>query len=127
MSSSDMKKIEKMLEDEKKAEKKIKDFEKILGEMKNLDPKKFHLWLEIYNNAKSDRVCASALFTQAFSQLGSSSADHVTVGPTLVRYLERMTKSNEQLLTLSQIISKEIETSSTVDTDDIFAQIEGKK
>jgi len=124
VNSKDIKKIEKMLDNDKKAEKKIKDFEKTLESAKSADPKKLHLWLEIYNNATNDRTCASALFAQAFAQLGTSAADHMSMGPTLVKYLERMTKANEQLIALAQIISKEMEAISQVNTDSIFEQIE---
>lgn len=124
MDAKDAKKIEKLLETDKVAKKKLTEFEQILSET-DIDPKKMFLWLEVYNNAKSDRVCASALFTQAFSQLGGTSAEHVTLGPTLVKYLERMNKSNEQLLSLANLITKELEKQNSVDAEDIFSQIEG--
>jgi cell fate (sporulation/competence/biofilm development) regulator YlbF (YheA/YmcA/DUF963 family) len=124
MEAKDAKKIEKLLETDKAAKKKLTEFEQILSET-DIDPKKMFLWLEVYNNAKSDRVCASALFTQAFSQLGGTSAEHVTLGPTLVKYLERMNKSNEQLLSLANLITKELERQNSVDAEDIFSQIEG--
>jgi cell fate (sporulation/competence/biofilm development) regulator YlbF (YheA/YmcA/DUF963 family) len=124
MDAKDAKKIEKLLETDKVAKKKLTEFEQILSET-DIDPKKMFLWLEVYNNAKSDRVCASALFTQAFSQLGGTSAEHVTLGPTLVKYLERMNKSNEQLLSLANLITKELERQNSVDAEDIFSQIEG--
>lgn len=124
MDAKDAKKIEKLLETDKAAKKKLTEFEQILNET-DIDPKKMFLWLEVYNNAKSDRVCASALFTQAFSQLGGTSAEHVTLGPTLVKYLERMNKSNEQLLSLANLITKELERQNSVDAEDIFSQIEG--
>lgn len=127
MKAADAKKIEKMMEKNQQTEKKIKTFEKLLDEMSGVEPQKMHLWLEIYNNATNDRTTASALFTQGFMQLGDSSADHITIGPTLVKYLERMTKSNDQLLSLSQIISKEVEKQTAVDTDDIFSKIEEQK
>jgi len=41
-----------------------------------------------------------------------------------VKYLERMSKSNEQLLTLAQIVAKEVEKKVSMDTNDIFSQIE---
>lgn len=125
MKASDAKKIDKLLENNKNAEKKIAEFEEILSQVEELDEKKRFLWLEIYNNAKNDRTCASALFTQAFSQLGATGAEHVTLGPTLVKYLERMTKANDQLLSLASIVTKDIEQKSSVDADDIFSKIEG--
>ena len=125
--ATDVKKIEKLVESDKTAKEKIDRFEKILSDIEGLDDRKMFLWLEIYNNAKNDRVCASALFSQAFSQLGGTAAEHVTMGPTLVKYLERMTKANDQLLSLVSLITREIEKQNSVDTDDIFTQIEGKK
>jgi hypothetical protein len=124
MDANDAKKIEKLLESDKAAKKKLSEFEQILSET-DIDPKKMFLWLEVYNNAKNDRVCASALFAQSFSQLGGTAAEHVTLGPTLVKYLERMNKSNEQLLNLAGLITKEIERQSSVNAEDIFSQIEG--
>lgn len=124
MQSTDAKKIEKLLESNKKTERQIKDFEKQIAEMKDDDSPHARLWIEIYNNAVSDRTCASALFTQAFSLLGASAADHVSLGTTLVKYLERMSKSNEQLLSLSQLIEKDRSEEKTLSTKDIFSQIE---
>jgi ABC-type Fe3+-citrate transport system substrate-binding protein len=125
LKASDAKKIDKLLAKNESAEKRIAEFEGILDSVEDLDEKKRFLWLEIYNNAKNDRVCASALFAQAFSQLGATSSEHVTLGPTLVKYLERMTKANDQLLSLAAIVTKDIEQKSAVDADDIFSKIEG--
>jgi hypothetical protein len=125
MDTSHVKKIEKLLESDKAASKKITEFEEILSNIVDLDQRKMFLWSEIYNNAKNDRVCASALFTQAFSQLGGAGAEHVTLGPTLVKYLERMTKANDQLLSLAGLVTKEIDQQKTVNSEDIFEQIEG--
>jgi ABC-type Fe3+-citrate transport system substrate-binding protein len=125
MKAQAVKKIEKLLESDKDANKKITEFEEILADVESLDQRKMFLWLEIYNNAKNDRVCASALFTQAFKELGGTAAEHSTLGPTLVKYLERMTKANDQLLSLANLVTKEIETQKSLDTDDIFERIEG--
>ena len=125
MKTSDAKKIQSLSVSNEEAEKKISEFEKILDSVENLDSRKMFLWLEIYNNAKNDRTCASALFTQAYSHLGNTSSEHVTLGSTLVKYLERMNKANEQLLSLANLITKEIEQQKTLDADSIFEQIEG--
>tara|TARA_B100000029_G_scaffold456196_1_gene484000 strand:- start:100 stop:477 length:378 start_codon:yes stop_codon:yes gene_type:complete len=125
MKAQDVKKIEKLLESDKDANKKITEFEEILDNVENLDQRKMFLWLEIYNNAKNDRVCASALFTQAFKELGGTAAEHSTLGPIIVKYLERMTKANDQLLALAGLVTKEIEAQKMVNADDIFEKIEG--
>jgi|TARA_R110000824_G_scaffold60050_12_gene160920 hypothetical protein len=125
MKASDAKKVQSLTRANEEAEKKITEFEKILESVTDLDSRKMFLWLEIYNNAKNDRTCASALFTQAYSQLGNTSSEHVTLGSTLVKYLERMNKANEQLLSLASLVTKEIEQQQSIDSDDIFEQIEG--
>ncbi len=125
MKASDAKKIEQLSSADAEAAKKIGEFEQILESAGDLDDRKMFLWLEIYNNAKNDRTCASALFTQAYAQLGNTASEHVTLGTTLVKYLERMNKANEQLLSLANLVTKEIERQNSVDAEEIFAQIEG--
>jgi len=124
MKATDAKKIEKLLEKNKRSKKRIESFKEVMQELSGADPQKMSLWVEIYDNASGDRTIASALFTQAFTLLGSSSSDHASMGPILVKYLERMSKSNEQLLTLAQIVAKEVEKKVSMDTNDIFSQIE---
>jgi len=122
-----VKKIEKLLEKNKNAEKKLASFEEILNNITGVEKQKILLWKEIHNNAVGDRAIASALFAQGFVLLGHTSGEYMTMGPMLVKYLERMNKSNEQLLALSQIVSKENEKEESLATDDIFAQIEGQE
>ena len=64
------------------------------------------MWREIYENAISDRERASLLFTEAYKSMGMSTADHATIGTTMTKYLERMCKSNDQILQLADLISK---------------------
>lgn len=124
MKPTNTKKIEKLLDDNKQAQVKIESFEKVLQNMEGLDPQKLTLWLEIYNNATADRANASALLSGAFVLLGQTSADHMSLGPTLVKYLERMTKSNDQLLALAQVVAKEVDKQTALDTEDLFTKIE---
>ena len=84
------------------------------------------LWREIYENAVSDRERASMLFTDAWSRMTTGSAEHVTLGPTLTKYLERMNKSNEQILRLAELISKSEDKETRIDPDDVFASISGE-
>ena len=125
MKPMNIEKIEKLMENDKKARQKLESFEKILLNIEDIEPQKMHLWLEIYTNATNDRAAASALMSQAFMQLGSAAIDHISLGPMLVKYLERMNKSNDQLLSLAIVVAKEIEKVASVNSDDIFAQIEG--
>ena len=99
------------------------DFEVILDKAKGLDEKKRLLWKQIYRNAVDDRSSAAALFNSAYETLGSSATDHISMGATLVKYLEKMTKSNQQLLDLSALISRDEEQQTKIDPDDLFQRI----
>jgi len=85
---------------------KIQDFGDLLDTLATTDEKKKMLWKEIYSNATSDRESASVLYTQLFMAMTTSSAqEHSNLGPMLMKYLERMGKSNDQLIKLAEMIS----------------------
>ena len=87
----------------------------MLDDLATTEDKKKALWREIYENAVSDRERASILFTEAYKTMGGGTNDHATLGTTMTKYLERMCKSNDQILQLSDIISKAEEQSSKID------------
>ena len=116
-------KQEELLDRIKNKEDKIKEFGDILDSIENTGDKKKMLWKEIYENAVSDRENAYILFHEAYSNMMKSAAEHITVGPILNKYLERMNKANDQLLKLAELISKAEEQSTKIDPEDIFSQI----
>jgi hypothetical protein len=91
--------------------------------MATVDDKRKMLWKDIYQNAVTDRENAHALYINLYMTMQGGSGEHVTVGPTLVKYLERMSKANDQLLKLAEIIkdSKEAETQMT--EEELFSKI----
>ena len=105
--------------------KKIGDFEELLDSIENIEGKKKQLWKEIYENAFIDRMNAYMLFTDAFTSLSGSTADHVQVGNQLAKYIERMNKANDQLIKLAEIIAKEEERANALSSDDLFNEIGG--
>ncbi len=107
-----------------KIDAKTKQFSELLKSIESTNDKKKMLWKEIYENAINDRVNAFMLFTGIYTSMGNSTADHISVGPTLAKYLERMNKSNDQLIKLAELIAKEEQIASTVDPDDIFNKID---
>jgi hypothetical protein len=127
MKPTNIKKVDKLMADDKSAQVKIRSFGKILKEIEGVEEQKLYLWTEIYNNAANDRATACALLAQCFAALGQGAAEHMALGGTLVKYLERMSKSNDQLLALAQVVAKEIEAQATLDADELFAAIEGKQ
>ena len=118
-------KLEKSFDNAEKLKKKISEFSDILDELTSTEEKKKLLWKEIYENALTDRENASMLFTDAWSRMSAGTAEHVTLGPTLTKYMERMSKSNEQILRLAELISKIQENDEKIDPDDVFASISG--
>lgn len=121
------KKIDQMMDEVKKSGDKVNKFTELLDSLDSTDEKRRLLWQEIYENAVSDRERASILFTEAFKAMGGGTADHMSIGPTLVKYLERMCKSNGQLITLSEMIEKAEAADSRIDPDDIFSKISDKE
>jgi hypothetical protein len=116
--------IDNILEKLKENGKKVEQFSDILDQIDNASEKKKMLWKEIYENAVIDRTNAFILFTNLYSEMGGSSSDHATLGLILTKYLERMSKSNEQLLSLSkQISDSESASAASFSEDDIFDRI----
>lgn len=106
-------------------EKKTEQFGEMLASIEALEDKKKYLWKEIYENAIVDRMNAYMLFTDVYSSMSGDKADHVTLGPMMAKYIERMNKANDQLLKLADLIAKEEEKAAQIDPDNLFAQISG--
>ena len=82
------------------------------------------MWKEIYENALEDRESGKILFEDLMLQSTGNAANHAMFGTLMAKYLERMSKCNDQILKLAELISKE-EEKAQISTEDIFNQIEG--
>jgi len=103
---------------------KIEAFRDLLDSLDDIDSKKKILWKEIYDNAVNDRNLADMLFTDSWQRMnGQNALTHEIVGATMSKYLERMCKSNEQILRLAELIQKAEEKSSKINSDDLFKEI----
>jgi len=106
-------------------ESKKNNFLEILHKINSIDSKKKSLWMEIYNNAINDREKASILFTDAYQAMGTSAADHVALGTIMTKYLERMSKSNDQILNLASLIDKSEKAEEvSMDPESLFRKIQ---
>ena len=114
-----------LLDTKKQNDKRVERFADLLDSIESTEDKKKHLWREIYENAITDRENASLLFTDAYSKMQSGIAEHMSLGPIMSKYLERMNKSNEQILRLAELIGKTEERASRIDPDDLFDKIQG--
>ena len=107
--------------------KKVETFGDLLDRISSLEDKKKLLWKEIYENALNDRENANSLYTDLYLKMqGDTPFNHSAVGPIMAKYLERMCKSNEQILKLADLISKEETKSAKIDADDMFSAIENQ-
>jgi len=112
-----------MKKKEKTIEEKIKDFSDILDELQNTKDKKKLLWKESYNNALNDRISATILVDDLLLKIQGNLNNHTQFGILITKYLERMAKSNDQILRLAELIAKE-EEKQGMSADDIFNQID---
>ena len=118
-----MKKLDKLLDRKRKTEEKINSFGELLEELTSTEEKRKALWREIYENAVSDRERASILFTEAFKSMNGGASDHATLGSVMSKYLERMCKSNDQILNLASLITKAEQAEGNVNPDELFSKI----
>ena len=116
--------LEKLEKNDKK-EKQIKNFSDILDTLDSLEDKKKMLWKEIYENALEDREKSKMLFNDAYISMQGGVNEHMNIGAIMSKYIERMSKSNDQILKLAELIAKEEEKSETISDDDIFGKING--
>lgn len=103
--------------------KKVDKFSDLLDSIEALEDKRKHLWKEIYENALVDRENAGMLFTDIYTEMQGNAMQHTALGPTAAKYLERMCKSNDQILRLAELVAKAEETSNTITPDEIFDKI----
>ena len=123
-----MKDVDKLLDKVDKTEiqeNKIKNFSDILDNIGSLEDKKKMLWKEIYENSLEDREKAKMLFNDAYISMQGGVNEHMNIGAVMSKYLERMCRSNDQILKLAELISKEEEKAETISEDDIFNRING--
>ena len=83
------------------------------------------LWKEIYEHAIEDREKAKLLFNDAYISMQGGINEHMNIGAIMSKYLERMCRSNDQILKLAELIAKEEEKSDNISEDDIFSKIKG--
>tara|TARA_B100000424_G_C22558538_1_gene316363 strand:- start:42 stop:377 length:336 start_codon:yes stop_codon:yes gene_type:complete len=106
----------------KTTEEKISDFADLLDELESTEDKKKLLWKESYKNALDDRESASILVDDLLLNIQGNLNNHQQFGVLMTKYLERMSKANDQILRLAELVAKE-EKESSISPDDIFKEI----
>ena len=110
---------------ELKLETKVRDFSSLLDQIDGLSDKKKILWKEIYENAICDRQNAYVLFAKLVNIVEDKSSEHAVHGKSLSSYIEKMSKANDQLIKLAELISRNEKTNDEIDSDEMFKKING--
>jgi len=101
----------------------IKDFSGLLNQIESINDKKKQLWKEIYENAICDRQNAYIMFTKLVMIVQDKSTEHAVHGRTISSYIERMSKANDQLIKLAELVARAEAASESIDPDDLFNKI----
>jgi len=105
-------------------EEKIKDFSELLDTIDGTSDKKKRLWKEIYENAVTDRQNAYVLFVALLDIVQDKSMEHAVHGKNMSTYIEKMSKANDQLIRLAELISKsESKEDKEIDPEEMFRKI----
>ena len=109
--------------DECDVEDRMQNFGELLDKITDLDDKKKKLWKEIYQNAITDRHNAFIMFKQLAVITKDKSSEHAIHGRNLTSFLERMSKANDQLIKLAELVSRAETGSDAIDPDDVYKKI----
>jgi len=102
---------------------KVKDFSGLLNQIESLNDKKKQLWKEIYENAITDRQNAYIMFTKLVLIVQDKSTEHAVHGKTISSYIEKMSKANDQLIKLAELIARAESANESINPDDLFDKI----
>lgn len=80
----------------------VKNFETTLEKIGHKHSNKKMLWQNIFQNAITDRRNSYIMFNNLYLEVHGNPDQHALHGVTLTKYLERMSKANEQILKLSE-------------------------
>lgn len=110
-------------ESEIKLEEKVRDFSSLLDQIEGLSDKKKKLWKEIYENAIYDRQNAYTLFSKLVKIVEDKSTEHAVHGKTMATYIEKMSKANDQLIRLAELVAKAEKVDDEIDPNEMFKRI----
>lgn len=107
---------------DKSVSERARDFNGLLNNIESLNDKKRQLWLEIYENAISDRQNAYAMFVKLARIAQEKSSEHAIHGKTMATYIERMSRANDQLVKLAELVA-DADKGTSIDANEMFDRI----
>lgn len=120
------------LQDEYGAE--VSNFDSLMEDITVVEHKLRVFWKLLFENAMTDRKNAYVAYIDLYIACHRKPDMHAIHGVTLAKYLERMEKSNAQLLKLAEMVQKAVdenkpkdEEEENIDSKDIFTRIQNNK
>lgn len=108
--------------------KQLADFNELLGTLASTEDKQKALWRQIYENAITDRMNAYLVWTDLYNEVRNKPAEHAIHGQNLSRYMERMSKANDQLIKLAELVGNAKKKDQVEFTEeDLYNQMEAKE
>ena len=104
-------------------ESRVNDFETLLKDIDTLDDKRKRLMKEIYENALLDRQNAYVMFLKMVEITKDASTEHAVHGKTIATYIEKMSRANDQLIKLVELLEKASGKPKEYSADDLYKQI----
>lgn len=83
---------------------KLKTFDQLLETLASTEDKIKSLWRQIYENAVTDRINAYLIWVELYSHVKDKPMEHAIHGQNLSKYIERMSKANDQLIKLAELV-----------------------
>ena len=110
----------------------LREFHDLLGSIGNVETKQKALWRQIYEHAELDRKNAYIAFVDLYMNCHGKPDMHTVNGPILAKYLERMEKSNAQILKLAELVAaatskKDDDDDGDISSKDIYDTIQRSK
>lgn len=90
----------------RKTEKDLSTFSDLLDSLAGVDERVKLLWKQIYENALTDRRNAYMVWSDLYMTVHGNPEQHVIHGDHLSKYMERITRSNDQILKLADLVYK---------------------
>ena len=90
----------------RKTEKDLSTFSELLDSLAGVDERVKLLWKQIYENALTDRRNAYMVWSDLYMAVHGNPEQHVIHGDHLSKYMERITRCNDQLLKLAELVYK---------------------
>lgn len=110
---------------DEKIKNQLKDFSSLLDVLSSVEEKTKSLWKQIYENAVEDRKNAFIMWFNLYSHVNGNPTEHAIHGQNLSKYLERMSKANDQMIKLAQLVAESSDRTQeqSVSQEDMYSNI----